>query len=286
MTEGQIRQRLLLFQGLVLLAFVALTVRLWQIQILGGANYQRLSEQNSLRSQQIDAPRGVIYDRQGRILVRNRPNFRASLLPASVVNATWQLWSDAQWEQAATTLGAIARTLNMPYPESDAVGALRQAFEEASGQMLLEDIGKICQRGELLRCFAEALVIAPYDEVTVQADLAQELAFAAMENSATLPSLTIIASSQREYRDGPLYSHLLGYELPISEAFLTRQTRFSTNPYLPTDRIGMAGIEAGYEEELRGVRGTRVVEENVVGEQIRIRQEQPATPGHNVFLDH
>lgn len=58
-----------------------LAVRLWQVQVLQGAYYLRLSEENRIRDYTIAAPRGIIYDRKGRPLVTNRPSFTVAVLP-------------------------------------------------------------------------------------------------------------------------------------------------------------------------------------------------------------
>lgn len=284
MTARLLRQRLFLFQALVVLAFMALAVQLWWIQIIEGSKYQLQSRENSVGFEIIDAPRGVIYDRDGSILVRNRPSFRASLTPALIYNETYLLWTDAEYEQVGESLQHIAAALQMPFPYAKPGVALRAAFQRATGQLILEDISKLCQEGQLLDCFAEALVIAPYDALIIRRDIPQDVAFTAMENSINLPGLMLVADSQREYLYADLYAHLLGYEVPITQSQLDTQTRFTTNPYLSTDRIGAAGIEAGFENELRGVKGVRRLEENVVGRQIRVLQEDPATPGHNLFL--
>ncbi|MBA3534699.1 MAG: penicillin-binding protein 2 [Ardenticatenales bacterium] len=284
MTQQQVRQRLFLFQVLVVLAFGLLTVQLWRIQVLGGSTYQTLSQQNSIAPETIDAPRGVIYDRQGRIVVRNRPSFRATLLPARVVNETWLLWGEEEWRRAGSMLTEVAELLQIPLPAGNHTSQLRAAFNQASGQLLSEDIDKLCQAGKLFECFSEALITAPYRPITIQKDIPRDAAFTVMEHSINLPGLTIVSESQREYLYGSLYAHLLGYELPIPKERLERQTRFTTNRYLPTDRIGVAGIESGYEEALRGTRGVRTVERNVVGRQVRVIEQQPAIPGHNLFL--
>jgi penicillin-binding protein 2 len=284
MNHSLLRQRLILFQAIVVLAFVLLAVQLWRIQILEGSAYQLQSRENSVGFEIIDAPRGVIYDRDGSILVRNRPTFRATLVPAIVFNETYLLWTPEEDEAVAQSLRQIALALRMPFPYVTPGESLRSAFQNATGRMLLEDVSKLCQDGQLLECFAEALVMAPYDTLTIQRDIPQDVAFTAMENSINLPGLTLVAESQREYLYGDLYAHLLGYEVPITQEQLDTQTRFTTNPYLSTDRIGAAGIEAGFEDELRGLKGIRRLEENVVGRKIRVLQEDPATPGHNLFL--
>lgn len=70
----RLRILLILFLGL-------LTVRLLHLQILRGAFYRRLAEQNRLRLVPEQAPRGLIVDRQGRVLATNRTVFHLALIP-------------------------------------------------------------------------------------------------------------------------------------------------------------------------------------------------------------
>lgn len=64
----------------VLAAFVALTVRLFYLQVIEREEYRRLSENNSIRLQSIKPPRGLIFDRNGEMLVDNRPSFDLSII--------------------------------------------------------------------------------------------------------------------------------------------------------------------------------------------------------------
>ena len=65
----------------VVAAFALLAVRLFHLQVLGGEEYRRLSEANSIRLESIDAPRGLIFDRNGELMVDNRPAFDVSIIP-------------------------------------------------------------------------------------------------------------------------------------------------------------------------------------------------------------
>jgi len=66
------------FHLLALLLFLVLTGRLFELAVVGGANYLALSEGNRVRIQILRAERGVIYDREGCVLARNVPGFRLS----------------------------------------------------------------------------------------------------------------------------------------------------------------------------------------------------------------
>jgi len=69
------RQRLIVVMMCVSMAALVLMTRLIYLQIIKGQEYRRMSLNNSIRLQSIDAPRGVIFDRHGNLLVDNRPSF-------------------------------------------------------------------------------------------------------------------------------------------------------------------------------------------------------------------
>lgn len=65
---------------------LVLAVRLWQIQIVQGEYFLRLSEENRIRITSMVAPRGLIKDRRGRPVILNRPAFTVYLLPTELRN--------------------------------------------------------------------------------------------------------------------------------------------------------------------------------------------------------
>ena len=69
---------------LVAAMLVVLLVRLWQVQIVQGDYYLKLSEENRVRVTPLPAPRGALVDRRGRTLAANRPAFTVALLPLEV----------------------------------------------------------------------------------------------------------------------------------------------------------------------------------------------------------
>ena len=70
-----IQQRLNLFRFPVLFIFFILAARLWQLQIIQGADYTVKAERNRIRTIELFAPRGTISDRSNTPLVENRPSF-------------------------------------------------------------------------------------------------------------------------------------------------------------------------------------------------------------------
>jgi len=68
---------------IVIFIFIVLISRLSYLQITQGVNYLRKSDNNRIRFMPLAGPRGVFYDRNGVLLVSNRPGFTVSLIPIS-----------------------------------------------------------------------------------------------------------------------------------------------------------------------------------------------------------
>jgi len=66
---------------LIAVAFTVFSVRLFQLQILEGADLRDRSLRNSVRTLVLEAPRGQIVDREGRVLAANRPAYRVQVIP-------------------------------------------------------------------------------------------------------------------------------------------------------------------------------------------------------------
>lgn len=73
--------RLAVLQTVVLGLMLLLVVQFWQLQVLRGRSYRALAENNRIRSVTLAAPRGPLLDREGRILVENRPAFNVMFTP-------------------------------------------------------------------------------------------------------------------------------------------------------------------------------------------------------------
>ncbi len=77
-------ERLVLLRLLIGVTALVLLARLWHLQMTEGASYRVLADRNRFREVDVAAPRGVIYDRNGQILARNRPSFTVALVPADL----------------------------------------------------------------------------------------------------------------------------------------------------------------------------------------------------------
>jgi len=67
----------------LILFFLIIFLRLWYLQILQGKKFRTFSQKNSIKERTIYAPRGPILDRNGKVLIGNKPGYRLSLEPST-----------------------------------------------------------------------------------------------------------------------------------------------------------------------------------------------------------
>jgi penicillin-binding protein 2 len=70
-----------IFYIFIAITFSIFTMRLWYLQIISGNELREFSEKNRIKQNKITAPRGLMLDRDGKVLVENLPGFEAILSP-------------------------------------------------------------------------------------------------------------------------------------------------------------------------------------------------------------
>ena len=101
--------RFLTFALIAIIGISGLTARLFYLQIVDGGRLATLATRNRTVLEPIVAPRGVIYDRNGRPLVANVPTFVVKLRPA-----------DLPLDQRPAVVDRLAALLRMPVPDINA----------------------------------------------------------------------------------------------------------------------------------------------------------------------
>lgn len=156
---------------IILICLLTLLSRVAYLQLARGDRYRTSSEQNRIRLEILQAPRGIIYDRHRRPLLTNVPSFTLYATPADV-------------PPTAAEQSRLAIMLSAAYPmlTTESVQAALAAAPAGSIQpiILSERIG-----------YEDALRLA-----TVV---------------ARMPGISLEAVSTRAYHDGAAAAHLLGY---------------------------------------------------------------------------
>lgn len=131
-------------QYVVALVLVILTTGLWRLQILGANNFRALAQANRIRNVPILAPRGRLFDRDGKLLVDNYPSVSCYLLREQVkdLDADLPLISrglDIPVEQIQATLRKYQGTAKyQPIPLKEDITPDEQAFIAAHRDELPE----------------------------------------------------------------------------------------------------------------------------------------------------
>ena len=129
-------RRLRVVRGLVWAVFGVMVLAFFRTQILGHGKYQLQAETNRLRPIPLLAPRGVIVDRNGKVLAENVPGYTVSLLPGpeSTLRATLRRIASVAQLDGAAIERALQRARKAPYQPAlvlaDAPFAVVSALEE------------------------------------------------------------------------------------------------------------------------------------------------------------
>lgn len=242
------KRRLIIFFGVVFLGLSALAARAGYLELIEGESYRTLAEGNRIRVVPIESERGIIYDRNGRILARNIPDFTLTITPADLPQ---------EKEERDRLIVRLAEMLELTPVEIER---------------------------ELSRHSPSTTSAVPIRE-----NLDYDKALLLDVQSGTLPGVTLGLGTKREYlldmpeRSSPVtsLSHILGYLGRINEReYDERRDR----GYLPTDSVGKTGIEASYEDYLRGVYGKKQIEVDAFGREQQVLAQKDAIEGRDLTL--
>jgi penicillin-binding protein 2 len=200
----------------VLVAFIFL-VKLFFIQVVD-SRYKQLADSNAIR-EEVDYPvRGLIKDRNGKLIVYNTPEFDLNIIHKEVKNFDSTRFCEV-FSKTPEELRLLFRDLKA-----------RREYSSVKPTIFLTKLSSL-------------------DFAKIQ------------DNIDEFHGFYIQARSTRAYTV-QAGANAIGY---VSEISKTRLDRDKTGIYKQGDYIGQSGIEAFYEEFLRGQRGVRFKLRNVDG---------------------
>ncbi len=137
------------------------------------------------------------------------------------------------------------------------------------------------ERAELLDKWEKGKGRAKYFPIVIASGITRDQLEFLEENRLRLPGIDIEMKPVREYPNGQLAAHLLGYLGEISEEELEKE---AFREYNPGDYVGKSGIERSLEKELHGIDGGRQIEVDAKGRYLRTISESAPTIGNSVVL--
>ncbi|HCE86227.1 MAG: penicillin-binding protein 2 [Candidatus Jacksonbacteria bacterium RIFOXYA2_FULL_44_7] len=126
---------------------------------------------------------------------------------------------------------------------------------------------------------AKRLASYSYVPIVLKKNLSYEEGIKLVPVIAEWPGVFLQESFNREYPYKNLLAHIIGYTSAVKKEDMTRDSFYSFS-----DARGQNGVEAWYEKELRGVKGTREVQVNAFGKEDRIISETDPKKGEDILL--
>lgn len=299
---------------LVLAVFVVYELRLVQWQVFQGDEFEQLSLSNRTDTIQIDAARGEILDRNGNVLTGNRTSYNIvydaldmdySARNATILQVLDLLESrDEEWRDRLPIV--LAEDGTYQYTEdSDSEIATLQEFLELAEYATAEDCMTALARQYDCQGYsledARNVVSVRYsmtqdgfsrtNPYVIAEDVSAETVGVVSEHAQEWPGIETRVSVTRYYgEDGSLAPHVVGYTGAITaeqyDAAVENGTAYSSEDNLSgykwTDTRGQSGLEAAFEEELRGSRGEETIYTDETGEVETTSVTTPPQEGNTV----
>ncbi|MGH2990821.1 MAG: hypothetical protein ACRDMA_13370, partial [Solirubrobacterales bacterium] len=176
--------------GIALLIFSIIFLRLWYLQVLSGDRYLAEAQNNQVREIRVQAPRGEIVDRNGRVLVDNRTALALQVAPRELPN---------RHRDRKRMIERLSGAAGM------------------SGDEIRKEIR--VQTKEL-----------PASPVTLRRDVGYPLVYFLQEHQGDFPGVSVERIFVRNYRRGTLGAHIFGQVGEVTEEQLAEPRYESLEP--------------------------------------------------------
>ena len=237
-------------------------LRLFDIQILQGADFIAQANENRTQIINIAAVRGTIYDRNGYVLAENVPSYNVVVIPGYLPEDE----GDIQ-----RIFRELSELIDLPVSQGETDDETVRNFTPC-----YSDLG-----------ITEVIYIAstnwPYQSTKLKCDVSKEVAMTVLENSEEWPGIDVEITPVRSYPTGNLTAEIIGFLGPIPAAL--EEYYVDLGFVANRDKVGYAGVEQTLNDILAGTNGITEVEVNVSGEVIRnLSEPEDPVPGSDVTL--
>jgi len=230
----------------IVATFVFLAGSFWFVQGVQAEKYRGLSDANALREIEIPAKRGLIMDRDGKILADNQPAY--SLQVDRVVMKPLLKADKRRREKLTAFLAQL----------------LQHSPEEVNARWDKESKGK---------AFTQPFTIAE--------DLTMSQVASVQAQSIAFPEVHVVPMQRRNYPYGVMAAHVLGFIGEVGDKDIRQNTELEQG-----DLIGKRGVELMYDQYLRGRGGAEYWEYDADGRRLSeyVPARKQPVPGDNIYL--
>lgn len=278
---------------------IILIVQLFNLQIVHGTEYREESNTRLTRESTLEAARGDILDRSGNVLVSSSQKFNLELYKSKIDTKTLN--------DTILKIVNVLEKYNVSYTDSFPISINPFEFRISENSLTnwkeTNNIGENATAEETFYKFKEkykidnedinevrkiiairyAIVKEGYSStksITIAKDIPREAVAEFYENGDEFPGINISVQPIREYKEGTLASHILGYAYKISDT----EYKEKKDTYNQNDIIGKTGVEALFEEYLKGKKGVKQIDMAVDGTITAENIAEEAVAGSNVVL--
>lgn len=278
---------------------IVLIIQLFNLQIIHGKEYREESNTRLTRESVLEADRGEILDRSGNVLVTSSQKFNIELYKSKIDNTTLNStilkminvleknnvsYTDSfpininpfEFKISDETLKNWKKNNNI-----DENATAEEAFYKFKEKYKIEndDINEI-RKIIAIRYAITKEGYSSTKSLIIAKDVPREVISEFSENNDEFPGITVSVQPTRQYTQGTLASHILGYAAKISDKeYETRKDTYTQN-----DIIGKTGIESVFEKYLKGQNGIKQIDMAVDGTTTAEVIEKEAVAGANVVL--
>ena len=308
-----LRYRGMMLCAVFMACIIVFGATMFDAQIVHGAEYRAKSSRTNTSPVTVEASRGVITDRNGKVLVSNRAVYTLTFDPSLVSKAGLDLNTELLRLMAMLRREGVAWSDELPM---DAYQPYRYDFSVARSGMLVkylvskkwvaegtsaEDLQTAMPADEVFERLRAEFEVDPKLPQTQQRALVgfrYSLATAKLDGDGTfrfasgvgVPLISLVkdggytgvrvgTSAAREYQTDAA-AHILGHIGKIQNW----DDYKDKEGYRWNDYVGIDGVEAAFEEYLRGTDGRRIVTSNAEGKVIDELYSVEPKPGYNVAL--
>lgn len=287
----------------VIVISVIFIATLFNLQIVNGENYREQSEKRMLRTKNITAPRGEIYDRNGVILATNKLSYDVELYK---VRVSTKEQNDGIL-RLVEILNENSDKVYSTFPVNDDLNGFNfentEEEQKWKKEMKLDStltfdqvIDKYIEKYELqdysdnrlnqikmieIKYEANLNGYSLFNSATIAKDISQKSVAKIGEEKYKIYGISIVSVPKRYYPNGNLLSHTIGYVSKISS---TEYEKKKEQGYNVNSVIGKAGIEQSFEKYLRGKDGVIKEETDTLGNVSSQTETTEAKSGDNVTL--
>ena len=287
----------------VIVISVIFIATLFNLQIVNGENYREQSEKRMLRTKNITAPRGEIYDRNGVILATNKLSYDVELYK---VRVSTKEQNDGIL-RLVEILNENSDKVYSTFPVNDDLNGFNfentEEEQKWKKEMKLDStltfdqvIDKYIEKYELqdysdnrlnqikmieIKYEANLNGYSLFNSATIAKDISQKSVAKIGEEKYKIYGISIVSVPKRYYPNGNLLSHTIGYVSKISS---TEYEKEKEEGYSVNSVVGKAGIEQSFEKYLRGKDGVIKEETDTLGNVSSQTETTEAKSGDNVTL--